>query len=190
MLRRSLLCCAVLIAAPAFAADEADALVAQSRTAVQSFGGQLKTALSEAIAAGGPVNGIAVCNEKAPGIAAQASAASGLDVARTSLKVRNPGNEPDAWERSMLEQFDARKAAGEPADTLEAHAIVEEDGVRTFRYMKAIPTAQLCLNCHGADLKPEVAAKIDALYPQDRARGYAAGDLRGAFTVRKVLAEN
>ena len=28
---------------------------------------------------------------------------------------------------------------------------------------------------------------IDDLYPTDQARGFSAGDIRGAFTLRKVL---
>ena len=41
----------------------------------------------------------------------------------------------------------------------------------------------MCLNCHGKDIDREVVARIDALYPEDRARGYAVGDLRGVFWV-------
>ena len=53
----------------------------------------------------------------------------------------------------------------------------------TFRYMKAIPMGAVpCLTCHGAP-EPALNAEILRLYPQDRATGFAPGDLRGAFTV-------
>jgi hypothetical protein len=51
------------------------------------------------------------------------------------------------------------------------------------RYMRAIVTDGVCLACHGASLAPEVAAAIDERYPEDEARGFAPGDLRGAFTI-------
>jgi hypothetical protein len=53
--------------------------------------------------------------------------------------------------------------------------------------MKAIPTAELCLKCHGGDIDAKVAERLDALYPDDQARGYNQGDIRGAFTFRKSL---
>jgi hypothetical protein len=53
--------------------------------------------------------------------------------------------------------------------------------------MKAIPTAPLCLTCHGTAIEPRLQAELTALYPQDLATGYQAGELRGAFVaLRKV----
>lgn len=49
--------------------------------------------------------------------------------------------------------------------------------------MRAIVIEPPCLACHGEALAAPVAAAIDALYPQDEARGYRAGELRGAFTI-------
>ena len=73
-------------------------------------------------------------------------------------------------------------------DKLEFFAVIDDDqGRKTFRYMKAISTAALCLNCHGETLSPEVAVKIKELYPNDQAHGFKDGDLRGAFTVAKPL---
>jgi hypothetical protein len=51
--------------------------------------------------------------------------------------------------------------------------------------MKAIPAGEVCLACHGAAITPEVAAALDAAYPEDQARGYALGDVRRAFSVSK-----
>lgn len=174
-------------AAEAPAPAETD--LAAARQAVQQFSAELKEALTGAIRDGGPVNGIEVCKLQAPGIAETAATRAGFTrVGRTSLKVRNPDNAPDALERAVLADFEARKAAGADPATLE-HAVIVTgaDGRHELRYLKAIPTAAVCLNCHGSALKPEVAAKIDALYPSDAARGFAEGDLRGAFTLRKPL---
>jgi cytochrome c553 len=63
-----------------------------------------------------------------------------------------------------------------------------ENGVATFRYMKAIPmAAQPCAACHGTDVKPDVLAEIEKLYPQDEATGFKPGELRGAFSIKQSL---
>ncbi|WP_173980189.1 ATP-binding protein [Magnetospirillum sp. UT-4] len=184
MMKISMVLTAILaaLAVPAAAAD-VEALKQEAAGIVKEFGGALKGELEKGVQAGGPLEAIAVCNEKAPGIAKAHAAKSGWSVGRTSLKLRNPGNKPDAWEAKVLADFDARRAAGESPDTLVAAATV--DG--SFRFMKAIPTAELCLNCHGRDVKPEVMARIEKLYPADLARGYKPGDIRGAFTLAKKL---
>ncbi len=166
----------------AMAAD-AQALKSEAVGVVKSFGGPLKKTLGAAMKAGGPIEAIGACNEKAPAIAQKAAADSGWSVGRTSLKLRNMGNKPDAWELATLQEFEARRAGGESPDTIAKAEIV--DG--SFRFMKAIGTADVCLNCHGQSIKPEVAAKLDSLYPHDQARGFAKGDIRGAFTLKKKL---
>ena len=70
-----------------------------------------------------------------------------------------------------------------------------DDGIRRNRrgcewpdipLHEAIGTEQVCLNCHAAEIKPDVE-KLLQLYPQDTARGFAVGDIRGAFTLSKPL---
>jgi hypothetical protein len=55
--------------------------------------------------------------------------------------------------------------------------------------MKALPTQPLCLNCHGApaDLSPAVKARLAERYPNDKATGYAVGQIRGAMTLKRPL---
>jgi hypothetical protein len=176
-----------LVLSVAVYADPAqESLAAEAQVITRDFMGSLKGELQRAIAAGGPVLAIDVCNKVAPSIAMHQAQKHGWDkVGRTSLKLRNPDNVPDAWEKGVLEQFEKRKAAGEPVETLTFSEVVSSQGQKAFRFMKAIPTGKVCLNCHGSDLDPSVAAKIDALYPQDRARGFEQGDIRGAFTLVK-----
>jgi hypothetical protein len=168
-------------------AADSDALKAQAIARIRTFATTLVSELKGAIKAGGPVNAISVCNQEAPAIAANLSGEDGWQVARTSLKVRNPGNAPDSWEIAVLKRFEARKAAGEDPARLAYAEIVKQDGEKVFRFMSAIPTKKICLKCHGANLAPEVAARLDALYPEDRARGFKIGDIRGAFTLSKSL---
>lgn len=172
------------------AVDEPDltAQVNASRAAARQFGGRLKDALQQAMQSGGPINGISVCHDKAGQIATDLAQNLDMLVGRTSLKVRNPDNAPDNWELAVLKQFEARKVQGEPTDKLEFFAVIDDDkGQKTFRYMKAIPTAVPCLACHGDSISPEVDVRLKELYPNDTARGFREGDLRGAFTIAKPL---
>lgn len=178
----------LLLPAPA-AADEPDleAARAEARGIVKLFAGRLQGALQGAIAEQGFIHAIEVCRVEAPQIAAGLSEDGGWTVDRTALRLRNPANAPDAWERGVLETFVARGAAGEDLMTVEEIAVIAENGGRRLRYMKAIPTGELCTACHGSAIDPELAAAIRAAYPEDRATGFAPGELRGAFTLSRPL---
>ena len=164
-------------------AADTEQLTQKSRAAIKALGGELKSTLQASMKASGPVDSISVCNTKAPEIANKISQTKGMTVARTSLKYRNQENKPDAWEKSVLEQFEQRKVKGEPVKTLEFSEVTEHEGKKVFRYMKAIPTGEVCLKCHGSNVSQPVATKINSLYPDDKATGFKKGDIRGAFTV-------
>ena len=165
----------------------AEERAAKSRAVVKAFAKRLKGELIGAMKSGGPVSAIAVCNSAAPAISEEASESSGWQVGRTALKLRNPANAPDDWERKVLERFEADIAKGADPKTLEHFETTTLDGRKVFRYMKAIPVGKPCLTCHGTDLKPELAAKIKELYPDDQATGFKLGQLRGAFTIVQPL---
>ncbi|MEG3641538.1 Tll0287-like domain-containing protein [Magnetococcus sp. PR-3] len=178
---------AALSAQPALAVDEM-AMVTESRGAVKMFFGKLKGTLMQGMKSGGPGAAATLCNSAAGGIGNMASKNYGGTVARTSLKVRNPDNAPDAWERKVLESFDARLAAGEDPKKMEHHEVVMVNDQKVFRYMKAIPTAaKPCLACHGEKIHPKAEVTLSRLYPNDKARGYKAGQIRGAFTLKKEI---
>lgn len=168
-------------------ADEIQDRSAASRPVVQEFASTLQGALGKALQEGGPVNAIETCNKVASRIAQEQSAKHGWDIGRTSLKTRNDANAPDAWEKQVLQSFEERKAKDEDVAKMEHAEVVTEDGKQYFRYMKAIPTGELCLKCHGTEIDPEVKAKLDELYPNDKARGFKLGDIRGAFTIKQPL---
>jgi hypothetical protein len=180
---------ALMLTFPLFgcSGEDLEPRAAQSRAAVKDFMLKLKGELKQAMEQGGAVNAIAVCKLKAPAIADELSTQTGWRVARTSLKVRNPSNAPDDWERKALEGFDKRNAQGDNPETIEYYEVVEESSGPVFRYMKAIPTGHMCLECHGENIDATVATKLDALYPADQARGFKAGDIRGAFTITQPL---
>jgi hypothetical protein len=148
---------------------------------------KLLATLTQAIDKGGPDGAIAVCRDEAPKLAKAASEQTGWSIRRVSLRQRNPKAVPDAWERAALEDFDRRAAAGESAATLEKAELLNEGGQKVQRYMRALPAQPLCLACHGdaASLSPAVSARLKELYPEDRAVGYAVGQIRGAMTIKR-----
>ncbi|MFM2057114.1 MAG: hypothetical protein RLY71_1499 [Pseudomonadota bacterium] len=171
----------------AAAAD--DAWIGQARGVATAMPPKLLKVLQDEIAQGGPENAIGVCREKAPQMARAASEQSGWQIRRVSLRNRNPKAVPDAWEQAVLADFDRRAAAGENPATLEHTEIVSDNGQQVQRYMRALPTQPLCLSCHGAptDISVGVAAKLQVLYPHDRATGYGDGQIRGAITLKRPL---
>ncbi len=181
-----LLCCSVPLSL--VAAEDPEARVEQSRAVIKEFSMALKADLKKSLQKGGPVQAISVCNTVAPAIAKHQSTKHGWDVGRVSLKPRNPDNAPDDWEKSVLEKFEARKKAGESPAKMEYFEVVENGGKKEFRYMKAIPVKKKpCLACHGTDIKPDIATSLDKLYPEDKARGYKEGDIRGAFSITQPM---
>ncbi len=154
----------------------------EARTHTQAFGKQLKQVLKSNIQQHGFEQAINACNLQAPAIASSLSQDQ-WQVRRTSMQLRNPSNSADAWERENLRKFEQRLVQGEPANTLETLEIV--DG--SVRYMKAIPTAKLCLGCHGKVLADNVKQRLETLYPTDQATGYEIGQLRGAFSLEREL---
>lgn len=175
----------MLLAGPSAADTLSDKEAA--RQASMALGGALKQALMAAMKEGGPLAAIEVCNLSAMPITEQVSAQNGWTVARTSLKIRNPDNAPDAWERKQLQAFQQQLDAGAEPGSLEVLHTEIREGKPVQRYMKPIMVQAPCLACHGSQLSAEVTQALDALYPQDQARGYQTGELRGAFTLERPL---
>ena len=162
-------------------ADDAKHL---ARTASKSLGQRLGSKLKTAITEGGLVAAVDVCHIEAQDLTQETSTELELEIRRTALKVRNPINTPDAWERTQLMAFESALADGVPVVELEAlESVTDADGTQYWRYMKPISTQGLCLACHGDQLAPDVAARIEARYPKDQATGFTLGQLRGAFSV-------
>lgn len=187
MKTRLLLTLSALLSTTLVNAADTSQLTQETRGAIKALAAELKSTLQSAMKAEGPIKAISVCNEQAPKLAQKVSNEKGMEVARTSLKVRNELNAPDAWELSVLEQFEQRKAKGEPVAAIEYSETTQHNGNRVFRYMKAIPADDVCLMCHGTNIPGALSAKLNQLYPNDQATGFNKGDIRGAFTAVKIL---
>ncbi len=174
-------------------ADETAELNARTQAAaavtkefVTELGGALKAQLQSA----GPAAAISVCRDVAPSIATRLSLQNGWQVTRVGTRVRNTMiGTPDPWEQTQLQRFAERAAQGEDYQQMSHAEIVNEPGGRYFRFVKAIPVAEVCLQCHGdrAQMAEDVRAALAAAYPHDRAVNYSVGDLRGAVSIKQSL---
>lgn len=173
----------------AIANDDLAKFQEDSRKVVKELMGQLGSKVQSEMQANGPVATIKVCKVIAPAAASDISRKTGQRVSRVTLKVRNPLlGSPDAWEQNVLADFDKRLEKENPANMEFAEVVTEPQG-KYLRYMKAIPTQDVCLKCHGA---PEAIAQpvkdvLSAEYPHDKATGYTLGQIRGAISVKKPM---
>jgi hypothetical protein len=97
----------------------------------------------------------------------------GVEVGRTSARLRNPRNAPPSWAVAYVASTDGRKAA--------AVAPVAIDLGDSVGLLKPIEIRRRCLACHAARerIAPDTRDWLKRAYPQDRSFGYALGDLRG-----------
>lgn len=161
--------------------DEA-AVMERSAAVAQSFQGKLQAQLVAALQAGGPVQAIGVCKDAAPKIAAEEAAASGAQVSRVSERNRNPaGGLTEEMRPYYALLAEAPVVDGRPATVLWRSGTGAAERINVLR---AIPMQDKpCSTCHGTNLSPDVAELLHALYPADRATGFAPGELRGAMLV-------
>jgi hypothetical protein len=111
-----------------------------------------------------------------------------LELSRTALRVRNPENAADDWERAKLEIFRFSMDGGVDPATLEISEIVKEtNGQTVFRWIKPIAMEESCLTCHGDAIDPKLLDLIEQDYPVDEATGYYASEMGGAYSVRLPL---
>jgi len=168
---------------------DTDAWIGEARGIATAIPPKLLAVLTTAIEKSDAANAISVCKDEAPKLARAASEKTGWQIRRVSLGQRNPKAVPDAWERETLTSFDRSQAAGVDAAQLERAEIVTENGQQVRRYMRALPTMPMCLQCHGPaeNLQSSVSEKLQQLYPHDRGTGYSAGQIRGAITLRQAI---
>ena len=143
----------------------------------------LKKNLKQAHMAGmqeGPVHAIKACKDQAPEIT-NALAVQGIQIGRTSHRLRNPDNTAPEWADIALKTY-------LNDETDRAPRVVSLANNREG-YIEAITIKPLCLACHGSNLAPDVAEQIQAMYPEDEATGFELDDLRGVYWVEYPAAE-
>ena len=102
------------------------------------------------------------------------------NIKRVSDKNRNPNNAANTQELTYIQE--AKTALKEKGSV--APKVFEKDNKMIGYY--PIVTNNMCLQCHGTpvkDVNSKALSKINALYPNDKATGYAANELRGIWVI-------
>lgn len=146
----------------------------------------LQKALGEAMGRGGPIAAIEVCKKTALTVTARTAARyPGVEVRRTTLKLRNPKNRPDSLDEEVLRRLSqmGRSEKGLPQYWIRS---VDSTSEPAYRFYQPILTSEFCLKCHGGtDTIPEDVSKVlKREYPEDQAVGYKSGELRGVISVQ------
>lgn len=143
--------------------------------------GELKKTLSgklqTATQSGGPAAGIEVCASEAVQLTQGVATSKGVEIGRSSHKLRNEKNAPRPWVQSYLTEV-----AGKPAK--DAKTGVFDLGAK-LGVVEPLAAQALCLSCHGDPQKipAEVKTALGQRYPKDQATGFSEGDLRGVVWV-------
>lgn len=162
---------------PASTALSREEAIAKAGAAFGEFGEELKSELTQAMSAGGPVNAVKVCQQRAPQLAAEHSKKLGFPLGRSSHRLRNDNNAPDQALASYLEQY----SESGPQAPVEAYQHENQ-----WTVVAPIVTQPMCLACHGdpQTFSAELKAALAQSYPNDNATGFQTGDLRGVFWAR------
>ncbi len=160
-----------------------DAVLQRGRAAATALNETLGTRMTRSLRDSGPEGAMSVCAWQARALADEVGQKDGVTVKRTSLKLRNPANAPDAYEKELLARLAARAREGDlPDESLDER---RENGRTVYRYARPLVAGPLCITCHGrpADIPAEVRRMLETRYPEDAATGYGAGDFVGIVSV-------
>lgn len=175
--------------------DADDATVADVRQsgedAIQLIGNKLIREANQVLAAKGAEDAIDLLHLKAFPIPAAAAGKPQITaVKRTSLRVRDPANAPDNADLAALisiqkELMDGNSPPRVLIQRVEASATTPEE----WRVYRPISVMASCVVCHGPtdSLLPSVKAKLERLYPEDKATDYAAHQWRGVIRVSVAI---
>lgn len=141
----------------------------------------LGTALKNAMKDGGPEHAIEFCNHEAMRITDSMSVLKDVTIRRIAKKNRNPKNATNEVESKIFKQYVMEYLTGTQtkpriAINTEGHPV----------YYKLIKTNSMCLTCHGKPgetMSNDLAKKIQALYPEDKAINFEDGHPRGMWAV-------
>lgn len=161
------------------AANPAQVPLDKAEQAAKQLGAAVRGRLVDAMNTGGAAKAVEVCSSEAQGIAAKVREQSGVNVGRSSLRLRNEADAPPPWVEEWLKAQGERKAEGVEG----LRAIVKTPNGAVARVIKPIAIEATCLTCHGdpASIHEDVKNILKARYPLDKATGYQLGDLRGAL---------
>lgn len=164
-------------------------LKAKLETYAVNYLSDLKSILMKNMKAGGPLQAVNVCSDTAALLTSSFSKLMGVNVKRFSLNNRNSENYPNQYEKEYLKYFEKLNSKKELISESYLLKTVESDGQNNVALVKPIFIEAPCLSCHGSEdqISSDVAMLINKKYPNDKAKGYKIGELRGAISVTKAL---
>lgn len=148
---------------------------------VQSASEKLSGTLMSKMKEGGAPEAIGFCKQSALPITNKMAAYHGVEIKRTSLKIRNPENLPNEEELKVLHYYEDRIVEGKALNPL-----VSLDRSGKPNYYAPIAVQPKCLMCHGTlnqELSPTIDSILKVKYPEDLAIGYSEGELRGIWSI-------
>lgn len=133
-----------------------------------------------AIENGGTENAVGFCNVMAMPFTDSLSSNNGVRISRITDRNRNPENDlKTESDKDIFRIFQENKSLIDSIITENSHLV----------YYKRINTAKpACIKCHGnpeADIDAATLAKINLLYPEDKATGYELNEFRGLWRIEK-----
>ncbi len=156
------------------AADEKDpGRPPRAVAAVDALRKDLGAALRGAMEKGGPMAAVEACRDQAPRITVS-QASPGVEVGRTSHRLRNPKNAPRPWMEPLLAEYRGLPPA--PG----SYRVVDL-GKGGTGYVEPIYLKPMCATCHGENIEPALHDEIRERYPEDRATGFRPDGFRGLF---------
>jgi len=149
-----------------------------AKTAFDIFSGHLNRLFAEKH----PVEALEYCKQNAMRITDSLSKAYGVEIKRTSYRLRNPENKPTAQEEKVMEIYRHRLHRN-----LTPMPYIHYDDHGYPHVYLPIMVQEKCLMCHGdpnKEIPDEINNKLAELYPGDKAIFFKKGDLRGIWSIK------
>lgn len=157
-------------------------LIARGNQISQTLSGALMGKLMAEIQANGAPAAIQYCSLQALPMTDSISKAEQAWISRISHRNRNPQNAADATELELIASYQAQLNR---AESLAPQLVMREK--KPVYYAPIRIASAVCLQCHGktgSDISPDLQEELRKRYPEDKATGFAEGELRGLFKVR------
>lgn len=141
----------------------------------------LSSQLKEQIVAHGPDSAIGFCNIEAMPLTDSLSELHHVQIQRIATRFRNPQNEAAGGEAEIIQHYETLVQEG--TGVKPSLAVNQQNEVVFYAPILLKPQ---CLACHGqpeTQIAPSTLSLLNRLYPDDRATGFAEGDVRGMWKI-------
>lgn len=155
--------------------------VAMGKEIAQGTFKALSSKLKAQIMEGGVDQALPFCNENAIPITDSLSKLYDAKIERVALDYRNPKNKVIGYDENVYHEYTQELGNGK---MVKPKLHTNENGQMVF-YAPIVLKGQ-CVVCHGKpieEINETTLAKLNELYPEDNATGFAEGDLRGLWKI-------